>query len=821
MANNINIQRGSKNSQDKIGKPLFNTKGKSRESVKETLNTLTFIYNNYGNAHNPFTYNRDGIYVGNNIVSGTTRAYYSKDLSTSLQFHQTMMNYKSTGSAASGTSIMPGFVGDTGMIHFMMPGSNFDVISSSLSFRNLEEAANSFGDVNNILSYYPKDYVEDNPTKHGGFSGDIRDWSSALGGEQQPATESFTWTDKMWTGETGEAGTTDTTEFNIFKYSGNGDIQENASVVKTYLGTSDKDGNEYVDLSSTETESIFNDLVGSVKNSVETAGIYNIEGTAMSDAWTKVMTNAYFGIISDIQYNVHATQQSGKSNGQVARGASSLDPSFKNGASEVTAGEVTAYTDNTAGMRTGYKSDEWQSEYDSITNTNTTENSVQIALGATDSSLSYYNYLYGDGTSVGSATSVNVSDLFSSGTGTVSVHYDGTVAPVTNSSDYATYTGTDGNRLNTVIQSLDSCTYHPQNVFDEISHLFEICNQNFVALGTFVTQTNKMLVDDVTGKLIPAIAANTQTGIAQVQYKVNSLAVQQESDSSTLSHRIGDISAMLNDVSARNSSTAAYANDVSVRVGNLSSNLSNANTTINGLSSKLTDVSTRLNDVSTRLSDVSTRVNDVSTKLNDTSTRLNDASTRLKDVSTRLSDVNSSFKNFKKEYHFTGKRLYGPITVEPGETYSLSNTFDEKLTSETIGCVEVILGSDNSMFRWKSEYSFTDMNGTCYSDQFEDLILHEAGHYIIEPVVYVMLSEEPISELNDGNGELEKEQQSYTGSNEIYFEAWSQYANSDSASDKKVRVEFNIYKFYSAIGGWSAYVPGADEGYITVVDLDS
>lgn len=483
----INLQRLNRDSQRINGATdasFINLLGTSK-------NNITFIYNNHGDSHNPFIYSNDGVYIGKNRVAGLTRAYYTRDLSTSLQFHTVANSH--WHHPEYGYTVQPMLIGDFGVLHLSMPGKQFtETVSTDLNFRTLDEAIWSFGDINKVVEYVPTD------NKPNGWD---NSFGYVYGGDLYSDT-TFTHIDASE---------------NIVNTNYSGYSFPPSTPNSSYGNASDGIINDIKD-------QIHPDITSSVGKSIN-----------LDSAWTQVLTNAYAGIISNVKWDAKSDLIKTSDTSLESPHAGML---FGDG------GVINTGIPSQADTYTGYKeADLYYNRWDIIKDESTAA-IVQEQYAESNKDIWATNSTYTNDIS-SHIYVATTDDLFAAKTDTslaTNVTWTGQMTNVYNDVSLSETNHDNHTYAYNILGSLDDITYHPQNVWDEIRHKFDICNTNFQALAANLNMTNTMVVSDVAGTLVPAAVSNlngkiltVDTSLARLDNSVNLINTYLDRTDSSLS----------------------------------------------------------------------------------------------------------------------------------------------------------------------------------------------------------------------------------------------------------------------------------------------
>lgn len=472
MANNFQIQRLKKNSKKLTTQGL--------DILGESLNNLSVIYNINGNSYHPYVQAGDGVYIGKNPVANTTRAYYTNSIERSLEYN--VFNFLSGGAV----SPPPGStISDVGTLHLIMPADGLTNIYSGLNFRSLADASTSFGDVNKVIKWgitpdpiEPSSGVEDPSTPKDPFSDapeEIRNWAEA-----HAEDETITVEPSITSSYVNEDGETVTRE--IFVVS----TKDKSSAAD--LLSSERTGNTEEDTDKSST----------IANSLTSIDSLTSTTPEFTNAWTKTLTNAYGGIISNIKWN--------KENASLNNSAGGVSAKDKG---------------KNAFSVTGWSVDE------SI-NANQAVMVQEEAVLAEMTEYKKLDDLNSDYIDNNKLSEISYSDLFGRKeeySSTV-VNYTGPVMNVDErvwKNGDETYIEQDAVPVKNATDTISETTYTPTNVWDEINYRFKVINDNFRVLTADIDQTNIMIMEDTVGKLIPAVVTTTSREINAITSDVGAL----------------------------------------------------------------------------------------------------------------------------------------------------------------------------------------------------------------------------------------------------------------------------------------------------------
>ena len=473
----FNIQRLKKSSNK------LENQGLAILGNRQMKNNLSFIYNDIASPYDPYVYTGDGVYIGNNPVASTTRIFYTKDIETSKVYHDTQ--YRTT-KGGSGHFQAAGTADDMGILHIIMPHGT-EAIKTDLNFRSLKDASISFGDVNHVWKW---SQVRE----------DVSSWihDTSFGGTETHSMESSIGivyafdSSSLQTTELWAASTTDGRSAGIlFDYSNEEeyfDGEDGIFIDETY----DKSNEDLAELS----ENYMNSLseVGSIKNSV----------INFSDAWTKTLTNAYSGIISNIKWRSVGAAEQNNNSGTVDHSIDTPEPidnpePLFGGGEEAYHGQFPdgfdvepVQDDHIRNIRHEYASISGKYAY-------TVDNLVADGLAelVTDSEDIYVS---SDGekqkvteeyTEDNNYAVYTFDDLFKGRdtSSNTAITYTGGVVTVDNrewnvDDRYAGHTDASAN-VDNAGDTIETEVYRPTNVWDEINHRFEIIEHNFnILTGT-------------------------------------------------------------------------------------------------------------------------------------------------------------------------------------------------------------------------------------------------------------------------------------------------------------------------------------------------
>lgn len=526
----FNIQRLKKSSNK------LENRGLAILGNRQMKNNLSFIYNDITSPYDPYVYTGDGVYIGNNPVASTTRIFYTKDIETSKVYHDAQ--YQTTKSGlprfqAAGTA------DDMGILHIIMPYGT-DAIKTDLNFRSLKDASISFGDVNRVWKW-----------SH--IRNDVSSWihDTSFGGTETHSRESSVNivyafdSSSLRTAELWTASTTDGHSAGIlFDYSNEEeyfDGEEGTFIDETY-GKSNEDLAEL-------SENYMNSLseVGSIKNSV----------INFSDAWTKTLTNAYSGIISNIKWRSRgATEQNNNSGGY--HSIDNPEPLLGAGEEEAYHGHLPEDFYEKPTQENHIR--EIKYEYASITDKYTYTVDKLVADGLAELVADHEDtYISEDGkkqkvteeyTEDNNYAVYTFNDLFKGRdtSSNTAIAYTGGVVTVDNrkwtaDDRYEGHTDASAN-VDNAGDAIENEVYRPTNVWDEINHRFEIIEHNFNVLTGDIAQTNIMLMEDTVGKLIPALVATNEKNISILSSDVSLLRADVSTLKSSMESLILDVSAL-------------------------------------------------------------------------------------------------------------------------------------------------------------------------------------------------------------------------------------------------------------------------------------
>lgn len=468
MANNFQIQRLKKNSKKLTTQGL--------DILGESLNNLSVIYNINGNSYHPYVQAGDGVYIGKNPVANTTRAYYTNSIERSLEYN--VFNFLSGGAA----SPPPGStISDVGTLHLIMPADGLTDIYSGLNFRSLADASTSFGDVNKVIKWgitpdpiEPSSGVEDPSTPKDPFSDapeEIRNWAEA-----HAEDETITVEPSITSSYVNEDGETVTRE--IFVVS----TKDKSSAAD--LLSSERTGNTEEDADKSST----------IANSLTSIDSLTSTTPEFTNTWTKTLTNAYGGIISNIKWD----KETGRFNNSASGAATKTD-----------------------GAITGWSVDESISANQAVM----VQEEAVLAKMTEYKKLDDLNSDYIDNNKL---SEISYSDLFGRKeeySSTV-VNYTGPVMNVDErvwKTGDETYVEQDAVPVKNATDTISETTYTPTNVWDEINYRFKVINDNFRVLTADIDQTNIMIMEDTVGKLIPAVVTTTSREINAITSDVGAL----------------------------------------------------------------------------------------------------------------------------------------------------------------------------------------------------------------------------------------------------------------------------------------------------------
>lgn len=528
----INLQRLNRDSQKINGATdasFINLLGTSK-------NNITFIYNNHGDSHNPFTYSSDGVYIGKNRVAGLTRAYYTRDLSTSFQFHTAVNAH--WRHPEYGYQPQPMLIGDFGILHLSMPGKQFtETVTSDLNFRTLDEAVWSFGDINKVVEYVPTDNKPDG-------------WDTSFGyiyGGDLFADVTFTHIDASE---------------NIVNTNYSGYSFPPSTPNSSYGNASDGIINDIKD-------QIHPDITSHVGKSID-----------LDSAWTQVLTNAYAGIISNVKWDAKSNpiKTSTPLEGQHAMLFGAGDTGARSGG--FVGGPVPdgleQWGTEAQDISTAYKEADAYYNRWSIVEDEPTTTTVQEQYTESNKNTWAVNSTYTNDIS-SHVQVVTTDDLFASKTDTslaTCVSWTGQMTNVYNDVSLSENEKENHTYAYNVLGSLDDITYHPLNVWDEIRHKFDICNTNFQALAANLNMTNTMVVSDVAGTLVPAAVSNLNGKILTVDASLRE-------DLHAIDVSMSAQTAAIDTLDANVSSYVSALTETSTHLSNIDSSLSQLDTSIN------------------------------------------------------------------------------------------------------------------------------------------------------------------------------------------------------------------------------------------------
>ena len=505
MSTQINIQRISKQS------GRLDASGLAVLGAADNKNNLSFVYNTSTNPYHAYVYSGDGVYIGQNQVSTTPRIFYSKDLASSKVYNESQYTAgKIHIPALSGTA------NDIGTLHIVMPTNSVTPIELDLNFRSLRDASTSFGDVNKVIKW--GDYE------------DVSNWlndvsTGALETHKEETNMTVIWTDASNNLHNKDVSVASTV---------------NPSAASVMFDNSEKEGygvtfTDEVYGKTTEEKTKLEKEYGNSLNDIAVlkSGVINF-----SDAWTKTLTNAYSGIISNIKWKGNMDKAAG---GQLRPirplleeptpgpnlwggpsdssihddiGDLSYGGNIRQGASR----EVSSYSD----LNSLYTYTVDDMVADNIAEVSSTEMPYQRVDREKDKASVEYvqsnNYQVYDFT--------NLFQIKEGKTNTA-IGYTGPVAQVdgrvwdisthsydTSVLEASTYVYNSGD-------AVDITEYRPTNVWDEINYKFEVINNNFKVLTGDVAQTNIMIMEDTVGKLIPAIVSTTERNLNTISADVS------------------------------------------------------------------------------------------------------------------------------------------------------------------------------------------------------------------------------------------------------------------------------------------------------------
>lgn len=547
----INLQRLNRDSKRITGATdasFINLLGTSK-------NNITFIYNNYGDSHNPFTYSSDGVYIGKNRVAGLTRAYYTKDLSTSLQFHTAVNAH--WRHPEYGYQPQPMLIGDFGVLHLSMPGKQFtETVSTDLNFRTLDEALYSFGNINKVVEYVPTDNKPDG-------------WDNSFGyvyGGDLSSDVTFTHID----------ASENTVNTNYSGYS-----FPPSTPNSSYGNASDGIINDIKD-------HLHADITSHVGKSID-----------LDSAWTQVLTNAYAGIISNVKWDAKSdpikTSEASLEgpHAMLFGGGETINTGLSGPGAFPTPEQEDTWGKNTMDTCTGYKEAATYYNRWNIVEDEPTATAVQEQYAESNKDIWATNSTYTDDIS-SRVHIVMTDDLFAAKTDTslaTSVAWTGQMTNVYNDVSLSEANHDNHTYAYNVLGSLDDITYHPWNVWDEIRHKFDICDANFQALAANLNMTNTMVVSDVAGTLVPAAVSNLNGKILTVDASLRE-------DLHTIDVSMSAQSAVIDALDANVSSHTNTLAETSTHLYNIDSSIYQINYRLSGLSwvdSSLSKLDTSLN----------------------------------------------------------------------------------------------------------------------------------------------------------------------------------------------------------------------------------